>query len=196
MFKKTLLTIGVSASLIAYAGVASAHGGATGVVKERMDAMEAMKDSMKTVSDMFKGKTKYDAEQVKQSAKVIQIHSGEALTSLFPEGSLKHPSEAKTEIWKEWDKFSKLAEHLGVLSEGLYLAAGNVTSTEAKGNSSMMGHGHMMGSDHMMGNASMVGGHMIHTAEEYGNMPVEMVFKMLTDNCSSCHTDYRQEKDK
>lgn len=192
MFKKSakyLVAVGLTVST----AVVMAHGGATGIVKERMDAMGDMKDSMKEVSDMFKGKTAYDANKVRASAEVLKAHSGTALTKLFPEGSLQHPTEAKAIIWDEWDRFSKLADHLGTLSEGLANAAENKdTPTEQKG---MMGSSGMMGGGNMMGNSSMMGGHMVHTAEEYGKMPVEMVFKMVTDNCSSCHTRFRKEKE-
>ncbi|MGH1431787.1 MAG: c-type cytochrome [Neptuniibacter sp.] len=192
MFKKSakyLIAVGLTVST----AVVMAHGGATGIVKERMDAMGDMKDSMKEVSDMFKGKAPYDANKVRAAADVIKGHSGNALTKLFPEGSLQHPTEAKAIIWDEWDRFSKLADHLGTLSEGLANAAENKdTPIEEKG---MMGNSSMMGGGNMMGNSSVMGGHMVHTAEEYGKMPVEMVFKMVTDNCSSCHTRFRKEKE-
>ena len=192
MLKKSAKYL-IAVSLTVSSAVVMAHGGATGIVKERMDAMGDMKDSMKEVSDMFKGKVPYDANKVRTAAEVIKGHSGNALTKLFPEGSLQHPTEAKAVIWKEWNRFTKLANHLETLSEGLANAAENKsTPTEQKG---MMGGSNMMGSDHMMGNSSMMGGHMVHTAEEYGKMPVEMVFKMVTDNCSSCHTRYRKEKE-
>ncbi|WP_420600604.1 c-type cytochrome [Neptuniibacter sp.] len=192
MFKKSakyLIAVGLTVST----AVVMAHGGATGIVKERMDAMGDMKDSMKEVSDMFKGKAPYDANKVRAAADVIKGHSGNALTKLFPEGSLQHPTEAKAIIWDEWDRFSKLADHLGTLSEGLANAAENKdTPIEEKG---MMGNSSMMGGGNMMGNSAVMGGHMVHTAEEYGKMPVEMVFKMVTDNCSSCHTRFRKEKE-
>ncbi len=199
MIKKSAKYL-IAVSLTVSTAVVMAHGGATGIVKERMDAMGDMKDSMKEVSDMFKGKAPYDANKVRTAAEVIKGHSGNALTKLFPEGSLQHPTEAKAVIWDEWDRFSKLADHLETLSEGLANAAENKdTPTEQKGmmgnSEMMMGGGNMMGSDHMMGNSSMMGGHMVHTAEEYGKMPVEMVFKMVTDNCSSCHTRFRKEKE-
>ncbi len=179
MFKKSVKCL-IAISLSVSSAVVMAHGGATGIVKERMDAMGDMKDSMKEVSDMFKGKTSYDANKVRAAAEVIKGHSGDALTKLFPKGSLQHPTEAKAIIWDDWDRFSKLANHLEILSEGLANAAENKdTPADQKG---------------MMGNSGMMGGHMVHTAQEYGKMPVEMVFKMVTDNCSSCHTRFRKEK--
>lgn len=194
MSKKTIVGFIIASALGVVSTVVIAHGGATGIVKERMDAMSDMKDSMKSVSNMFKGNEPYDANKVRVAAEVIKGHSGEQLTKLFPEGSLKHPSEAKLIVWSEWDRFDKLAKHLGVLSEGLSKAADNIeppaSTNEMMGGSSMMGNGGMMGESSMMG-----GGHMMLTADEYGEMPVEMVFKMVTDNCSSCHTRFRKEKE-
>lgn len=199
MFKKSAKYF-ISVSLAVTSAVVLAHGGATGIVKERMDAMGDMKDSMKIVSNMFKGKEPYDADKVRAAAEVLKGHAGDSLTNLFPEGSLQHPSEAKPIIWNEWNRFSKLANHLGVLSEGLANAAENTDSPADQGgmmgSNEMMGGGHMMGQKDMMGSSSMMGGHREHTVEEYGKMPVEMVFNMVTDNCSSCHTRFRKEKDK
>ncbi|MFW1678340.1 c-type cytochrome [Pontibacter sp. JAM-7] len=188
MLKKTVNGLLLSMVLLTLSTLVVAHSGASGVVKQRMDAMKDMKDSMKTISDMFKGKALYEADKVQAAAAVIRDHAGEQLTKLFPEGSLQHPTEAKPEIWQEWDRFSRLAAHLGVLSEGLQQAAHNTQATQAAGA--------MMSDDAMMGHGAMMGEAMAHTAEEYGNMPVEAVFKKLTDNCSSCHTDFRVEKDK
>ena len=39
----------------------SAHGGASGIVKERMDAMGMMGDAVKALKDMMQGKADYDA---------------------------------------------------------------------------------------------------------------------------------------
>jgi hypothetical protein len=46
--------------LIAFTGVALAHEGATGVVKERMDLMKGQAKQMKLIGDMAKGKKKFD----------------------------------------------------------------------------------------------------------------------------------------
>ena len=45
------MTTGV-ALVSLFAAAALAHGGATGIVKERMDGMSAMKDSMKVLTPM------------------------------------------------------------------------------------------------------------------------------------------------
>ena len=105
--------------------VALAHGGATGIVKERMDAMGVMGDSVKTLSAMMRGETKYDEAVVRKEAARIKAHGGKAMTGLFPEGTDGAPSEAKPEIWSNWDEFETLAKRLEVLATGLDAAAAN-----------------------------------------------------------------------
>ncbi|MDF2180988.1 cytochrome c [Neptuniibacter sp. CAU 1671] len=186
---QVVVLAGLLASL---SSVVIAHSGATGIVKERMEAMKEMKQAIKTVSDMFKGKIPYDANGVKAAAKVIDSHAGKKITQLFPEGSLHHPSEAKAEIWQEWTRFSHLSERLSVISQGLALAAENTGAVQAA--DPMMADA-MMGSSDMMG-VNSAETQVDLTAEEYGAMPAEQVFKALTDNCSACHTRFRVEQDK
>ncbi len=71
---------------------ALAHPGATGIVKQRKDAMMSLGDAMKALTSMIRGKQPYDAQCVKAYAGTIAGHGGESLTGQFPEGSLKHPS--------------------------------------------------------------------------------------------------------
>ena len=124
--------IGAGAIGLASIVAAYAHGGATGIVKERMEAMGTMSDV------------------------------GEALTGLFPEGSGGEPSEAKAEVWSNWDEFSALAAQLETLSEGLGLAADNglMSGSGGQAQGGMMGGGTgMMGSANTMmgGTAPMMG---------------------------------------
>lgn len=190
MLRNTLMVLAISSAMIS-APLVLAHGGAKGIVKERMDLMDDMKGAVKTLSAIYKGKRAYDAEAIRKAALVIRNHSGDAMTKLFPENSIHGPSEAKPLIWQEWERFEKLAKRQEVISQGLHDAADNKPGS---GKAS----GHMMGSAGMMGQKSMMsGGHMMgdnmDSAEHYAAMPSSMVFKMLTDNCSSCHTRYRVE---
>ena len=91
---------------------AFAHGGATGIVKERMDAMEEIGDAMKSIGQMLRGNAEIDAGKIARSAGVIAAHSGDALTKLFPEGSLHAPSEASPKIWQDWAGFQSIAADL------------------------------------------------------------------------------------
>jgi len=94
------------------AGAAWAHGGATGVVKERMDAMSAIGDNMKSIGQMLKGATAYDPALIAKAADDIAGHGGNALTKLFPEDSLQSPTEASPAIWRDWREFSGYAGSL------------------------------------------------------------------------------------
>ena len=101
---------------IGFGGVL-AHEGATGVVKQRMDAMKAMATAMKAVGGMMKGEASYDAAKAMASAREIGAHSGTVMTTLFPPGSLHPPSEATAEIWRDWTRFEQEARDLGVAAK-------------------------------------------------------------------------------
>lgn len=92
-------------------GAALAHGGATGIVKERMDAMSSIGDQMKIIGQMLKGGS-VDEAKLSAAAGAIADHGGEALTRLFPEGSLDKPTEAAPAIWTDWTKFEAYAGDL------------------------------------------------------------------------------------
>lgn len=193
---RTRAIIIAGAIVVATGGLAFAHGDATGIVKERMDAMTEMKNAVKTLTAIMKSETAYNAETVKKEAAVIRSHAGESMTKLFPADGDNMSSEAKPQIWSEWNEFTALAERLETLAAGLETAADNglmsdgmhggdhdMSDMMGTGGSGMMGGGHMMGGDNEMPDASML-----------ASMPADGVFTMMTDTCSACHTKYRQEK--
>ncbi|WP_425100975.1 c-type cytochrome [Tropicibacter sp. S64] len=187
--KKTTLT---AAILIAGTTVtALAHGSATGIVKERMEAMMAMGKAVKTVTPMMRGETAYDAEALRAAALTFQAHAGKALTEQFPEGSGGAPSEAKDEIWQDWARFTDLADQLETYARGLELAAAN-----GLGSDGSMGAGAMMGGSSMIGGGSMMGDSAdMMSAEAIGAMPADAAFNMTTQVCSACHARFRAEDD-
>jgi cytochrome c556 len=95
-----------------------AHEEATGVVKERMDLMETQKDAMKVLGAMAKGQVPFDAAKATAAAKEIESTSANIL-QLFPEGSGGEPSEAKPEIWTQWEKFTTDTERLATAAAAL-----------------------------------------------------------------------------
>lgn len=119
----------LAGAVVALSMVASiaaiAHEGATGVIKERMDGMEAIGQQVKVMVPMMKGTLPYDPEQVAKSATIIENHSGETFTALFPEGSNEKPSEALSDIWDEWSKFTELANELNSKAANLKTVAEN-----------------------------------------------------------------------
>lgn len=180
-----------------FAMSALAHSGATGVVKERMDAMKGMQEAVKRITPMVSGQATYDAGAVRSAAAEIAGHAGEAITSKFAEGTTGHPSEARPEIWSDWDQFQALADQLALTAQGLGLAAenglhgaggmmGGTTGMMGGNTSGMMGSG-----SGMMGGTMPMAGTM--TAEQIGQMPADGAFAMMTQTCSACHDRFRME---
>jgi len=184
-----------------------AHGDATGIVKERMDLMVSLKNAMKNLKPLFRGKEEYDVEKVKQNALAIRDAAGNHMTKLFPEGSLKMPSEATPEIWTQWEEFQRLADNLERLGQALHdgaennqTAGPNAMGSSAMGGPGMMGQGHMMEGG-MMSQGGMMGGgrggmHGLDnmTDEKLVSMPAAGLFRMIGQSCAACHKQYRVEK--
>ena len=97
--------------IILGATVALAHSGATGVVKERMQGMKAMSDATKGLGALRAGAIPFNVETMRLSAMEIARHAQEA-KELFPEGSLKSPSEALPLLWDEKAAFNKLFDDM------------------------------------------------------------------------------------
>ena len=91
--------------------VASAHSSATGVVKERMELMSDLGKHMKTVADMMKGREPFNPVKAVEAGRFISQASPK-LPPLFPEDSLKMPSEATPSVWQNWSQFEALFEEL------------------------------------------------------------------------------------
>ncbi|WP_425045819.1 c-type cytochrome [Primorskyibacter sp. S87] len=174
-----------AASVIA--AMAVAHSGATGVVKERMDGMDVMKDAVKVIAPMMKGQTAYDSATIKKAAQDIGKHAGQPLLTLFPEGSVHGPSEALPSIWEDWQAFVDLALRLEELADGLAAASANGFSKEdpASSQSSMMGTS-------MMGTASADTA-SVNDIQTLAQMPADRVFTLMSQTCSACHTRFRKE---
>ncbi|MBO9463226.1 MULTISPECIES: cytochrome c [Stappiaceae] len=180
--------------VLAGAAAALAHGGATGVVKERMDAMGEMGDVMKSLSSIMRGDKGYDAAAVRSGAEAIQSHSGEALTKLFPEHSIEGSSEAKPEIWSNWQEFKSLADQLDLFAAALGQGADNGLAHGGDG-AGMMGGSSMMSQDGMMGTAPMMGdASQMANPEMLAQMPADGLFNMVAQTCSACHSKFRVEK--
>ena len=111
-------------AFLAIAGLALAHKGATGVVKERMDLMDLQAKQMKMLNAMAKGKKPFDAAKAAHAARDISLTTRK-IPEMFPKGTDAPPSEARPEIWEDWDNFigdaeaaAKAAEALAATLEG------------------------------------------------------------------------------
>lgn len=117
------MSIAIAFSLTAAAALA--HSGATGIVKERMEHMKSIGEATKAIGEMIKGEVDYEAEKVREHAEAIAKSGGEEITKLFPEHSMMGPSEARHEIWTNWERFTEISEDLSVAAKALAEGAGN-----------------------------------------------------------------------
>ena len=90
----------------------AAHSGAHGVVMDRMEMMLANDEARAAMEQMLFGEEAFDAELLIEYARTIEEKSGDALTKLFPAGSLQGPSLATPDIWRDWDGFTAHAQEL------------------------------------------------------------------------------------
>ncbi|MEJ6478909.1 MAG: cytochrome c [Octadecabacter sp.] len=181
----------LAAALVSsFAAGAFAHNGATGIVKERMDAMMAMGNAVKALAPMMRGEIAHDADAVRAAAATFTAHAGETMTRLFPEGTGGSPSAAKDAVWEDWDEFASLAQQLATYSAGLALAADN-PPIMATGDMSatMMGEESMMGDD----TAALMGVAPTVDTIDFALMPVDGAFEMVSQSCSACHAKFRIE---
>jgi len=208
-------------AIFSISAVAYGHGGATGIIKERMDLMDNLKGAMKELKPIMRGQKEYDAETVKRNALLIRDHSGEHMTKLFPDGSLNMPSEATAEIWNEWENFQRLARNLERLGQALHDGAANNQNVEPENGmgNTMMGNSNHMSGHSMMGESGPMNGRMGEQMRGQGMMgaqgqaamgaqrgldnmsdehlaskPSAGLFRMIGQSCASCHKKYRIEK--
>jgi len=191
-----ILTLFVSLPAFVGSSAVSAHGNATGIVKERMDLMKGIGNAMKTLTRMFKGETEYDAEAVRKAANAINERAGEHIIKLFPDGSLHKPTEALPTIWQDWPTFEQYTADLATYSAVLAEVADNEPrSMHGQG---MRPHEHMMGRGPMMGdtgNSPMRGGqHPMNDPDASREMPPMASFIRLSQTCNACHTRFRLKK--
>ena len=121
-----LKTLILAATLSAGTAIAAfGHGGASGIVKQRMDSMMAMGKALATVADMFKGKATYDANKIAAAAAIVKDHAAE-IDALFPDSESSREgkgTEALPAIWDDWDEFQTRSVELEMLAAELETAA-------------------------------------------------------------------------
>jgi cytochrome c556 len=118
MDRKVIVMRLVAAAIALSSSVSPAHEGATGIVKERMDAMTQAGKAMKEAGERIKAKR--DLPAIKDDARTV-TEVAARIVHEFPRGSDQHPTDAKPEIWARWDDFAARA---GALErEGDALAA-------------------------------------------------------------------------
>lgn len=117
--------------LILAAPFAVAHDGATGVVKQRMDAMGKIAAHLKSVNAMLRGTAELDTEAVQSAMDEIGMFARH-MPDMFPKGTDAAPSEAGPKIWTDKADFdAKFAD--------LSAAARAMSEAAASGDKASMG---------------------------------------------------------
>lgn len=99
-----LVTKTIAAGLILIAGAAIASEAADPNVKARQEVMETLGKNMKILGDIAGGKAAYDAAAAEAAKAAIIAAASEASAKFEPQAT-DPKSEAKPEIWSNWDDF-------------------------------------------------------------------------------------------
>lgn len=86
-------------------------------IKYRQDLMEAIGGNMGAIGDTLKNKLPYQ-DNIATHAQGIHLAS-QLITSAFKKDVSEGATDAKPDIWKEWEKFAAAADKLGQESEKL-----------------------------------------------------------------------------
>jgi cytochrome c556 len=119
--KKRLIIIATVLTAVSAAipGILSAHDGATGIVKERMDNFKATQGHLKAIGGLMRSGDYAEiinhAEQMKSWA--------DQIPDFFPVGSDGAPSAAKPRIWEDFDGFKAAAQTHATATQGIIDAA-------------------------------------------------------------------------
>lgn len=183
----------LAALTIAVPAVAFAHNGATGIVGERMMAMMMLSEQVKALTPAVETGAATQA-QVDAAARMILMHSGTAMTKLFPEGRADALSEALPAIWERWDDFTSRADELEALAQQLLKVRVEAPSPAVDVRPGQPTEWERLSF------ASLIGGEpnpLTHRPEPHQHTPadgpeLEVVFDRIVKTCSSCHAEFRR----
>ena len=116
----TVVLITASSIVFAHSGVKDKN------VKERMMLMKEMANNTKTIGQMLKGKTPFDADEAKLALERLSSLSLET-PKVFKINASDPKSEARPAIWDEFDEFTRLSKDL---AETSLVLAGSVDSID------------------------------------------------------------------
>ena len=116
----TVVLITASSIVFAHSGVKDKN------VKERMMLMKEMANNTKTIGQMLKGKTPFDANMAKLALERLSSLSLET-PKVFKINASDPKSEARPAIWDEFDEFTRLSKDL---AETSLILAGSIDSID------------------------------------------------------------------
>ncbi len=126
--KRKSLALGL---LLATATAALAHQGVQNpAVQARMDGMSAIAKNMKILGQMSKGATEFDAALARSAAAAIAEHAA-ATPGLFEANETDPKSEARPEIWSNFEDFATKATELETIAIGFSTSINDPTDLNA-----------------------------------------------------------------
>lgn len=116
-------TKALTAGLILFAGVAFAEGEATDpTVIARQEVMETIGKNVKVLGDMAGDKAAFDAAAA-EAAKAAIIAASADISAKFEPQATDPASEAKPEIWTNWEDFVTKATALNTAATAMDVAS-------------------------------------------------------------------------
>jgi cytochrome c556 len=173
------------AAVLALALASPAGAAQSTLVAARQASMEEMAAAAKTIAGMFDGKRAYDAAGFKAAVATLSARTGPALIAEFPEGTLGAPSAARPEIDQARPEFEALARHIGRLAAAL-AAKAETAPGEITGDM-------RMGAGLPMDGGSLLGKRPGAVEADPGKLPAEHLLHLILQDCSSCHSKFRQK---
>lgn len=110
--------IALGTVLIAATAALAHQGVQNPAVMARMAAMSAISKNMKTLGMMARGSAEFDAKAARAAAAAIASHAA-AIPGLFEANETDPGSEARPEIWTNFEDFSARASELESIAVGL-----------------------------------------------------------------------------
>jgi cytochrome c556 len=123
--KKTIAVLFACVATVATVAIASEATEPT--VKARQDLMDVIAGSTKVLGDMAKGEVAFDAAAA-EAARAAMIEASAGIAAAFEPQATDPKTEAKPEIWTNWDDFVAKGEALNAAA-----TAADVSSAEAIG---------------------------------------------------------------
>lgn len=90
-------------------------------VQARMDGMMAMSKSIKELVGMSRGQVPFDADRAAELTELIATEA-KAIPDRFADQAMDPKSEARAEIWQDWERFTALSHELAAAAAGLQLS--------------------------------------------------------------------------
>jgi cytochrome c556 len=129
-----LTPLAASAALVAASGLVLAHGkhGHGKAIDYRTSVMTVFTWNLRPMGAMAKGKTPYDKALFARHARDLNAAAHLDLLPGFPDGSDEGDTEARPDIWLDWDGFTEKYAALKQATEALAAAAGGDLTSSVK----------------------------------------------------------------